>query len=125
MDEICIDVKLIKGLRDDEINHIINRFGEMVETRHGGQYHHAELGQLEHIFEMDGAERRFSWHEDQFAPLLDADIGGALDEVSGNARRYCADSSHAARCNDHTHSAEGAAGNRRSDVGLMVVNHPV
>ena len=89
MDEICIDVKLIKGLRDDEINHVVNRFGEMVETRHGGQYHHAELGQLEHIFEVDGAEWRFSWHEDQFAPFLDADIGGTLDEISGDARRYC------------------------------------
>lgn len=50
---------------------------------------------------MDAVERCLADAEDEGAALLEADIGGTLDEIGGDAVGDTGESSHGAGENDH------------------------
>jgi len=68
--------------------------------------------------EVDAIERRLADAEEEGAALLEADIGGSLDEVGGEAVGDGGEGSHGAGKDDHGVGGVAAAG----DVGADVVS---
>src|SRR5207247_1792675 len=56
--------------------------------------------------------------EEEGAALLEADVGGSLDEVGGEAVGDGGEGSHGAREDDHGVGGVAAAGDVGSDVGV-------
>ena len=59
--------------------------GLRVERGGGRQHHRAGAGDGQHVLEVDHRQRRLAHHQHQLAPLLEHDVGGAADEVVGDA----------------------------------------
>ena len=70
---------------------------------------------------MDAIEGRFADAEDEWAVFLEADVGGALNEIGGKAVCDSGEGAHGAGKDDHGVGGVAAAGYVGSDVGLGVV----
>ncbi len=70
---------------------------------------------------MDAVEGRLAYAEDERAVLLEADIGGAVDEIRGEAVGDGGERSHGAGKNDHGVGGVAAAGDVGADVGVGVL----
>lgn len=75
------NTQLIEDARDDEIDHLRDAVGAMIETGRRRQHDRAHVRELEHVVEVNGRERRFSGHQNQLSPLLERHVGGAFDQI--------------------------------------------
>ena len=70
---------------------------------------------------MDAVEGGLADAEDEWAILFEADVGGALDEVGGEAVGDGGEGAHGAGKDDHSGGWVAAAGDVGADVGLGVL----
>src|SRR5258707_12952018 len=73
---------------------------------------------------MDAVERGFADAEDERAILFEADIGGALDQVRGEAVGDGGEGAHGAGKDDHRAGGVAAAGDVGAYVGFGVLLDP-
>ena len=93
----------------------------VVERGDGREDDRARVGCELHVAEMDAIEGRFADAEDERAAFFEGDVGGALDEVLGEAGGDGGECSHGAGKDDHRVGGVAAAGDVGSDVGVGVV----
>ena len=74
------------------------------------------LGYGGHVAQVDQVQGRLADAQHQAAALLQADIGGAFDQVPGRAVRDSGQRAHRAGEHDHSSGRVGAAGDGGSDV---------
>ena len=74
-----------------------------------------------HVAEVDAVEGGLADAEDEGAVFLEADIGGALDEVGGEAVGDGGERAHGAGKDDHGVGGVAAAGDVGADVGFGVL----
>jgi hypothetical protein len=96
---------------DEVPSHVRDAFGVVVEGRHDGVDGRAGLRCLRHVAEMDQVERGLANAQNERAPLLEADVGGTLDEGTGEAVGNARKRAHRAGQDDHGRGGVGAAGN--------------
>jgi hypothetical protein len=97
-----LHAEVIQYARDDEVDEVSDARRPVVEARRRRKNDRAGLRHAEHVLEMDRAQWRLAWHEHQWPPLLQRDVGGALDERArrpGRDRGQCA---HRARADHHS-----------------------
>ena len=82
----CWHAEVIEHARDDEVHEIVDRRRPVIEARRRRHHDRAGARHAQHVLEMDRAERRLARHEHQRAPLLERDVGRALDERARRAR---------------------------------------
>ena len=103
---------------DELAGHLGGALGEVVEGGDDGEDGGAGVGGELHVAQVDAVERRFADAEDEGAALLEADVGGSLDEVGCEAVGDGGEGSHGAREDDHGVGGVAAAGDVGSDVGV-------
>jgi len=96
---------------------VVDGLWMVVEGRDYGEDGRAGFGCGGHIADVNEVERGLSDAQDERAALLEADVGGPLDEVLGETVGDAAEGSHGAGQNDHAVGGIGAAG----DVGANVL----
>ena len=121
VDEAVFDMELVADAGDDEVDEILNAGYAVVEAGHGGQDHGAGLGRGMHVGQLGDGERRFTRHEDQRAAFLELDLGRSMDEVGRRAVDDGAECPARARADHHPVGEEGAAGDGRHEVFVVVV----
>src|SRR5262245_47446675 len=119
--ERVLDAEMIEDARDDEIDQLFGRIGPAVEARRRGQDQRARVGELQHVLQRDAGIGRLPRNDDELAALLEADLGGALDEVRRRAGRDAADRAGGAWADHHAVVAVGAAGDRRLELADVVI----
>ena len=70
---------------DELAGHLGGVLGKVVERGHDGEDSRARIRRKLHIAQMDTVEGRLADAKDEAALLLEADVGGTLDEVRGQA----------------------------------------
>ena len=73
-----------------------------------------------HVLEVNERVGRFAEREDERSALLQADVGGALEEIAGNAVGDRAERSGAARNDGHPRDRIGPGRDRGADVLVRV-----
>ena len=74
------------------------------------------MRELQHVVEVNRRQRRLARHQHQRAALLQHDVGGALDQVVGQAVRDRGQRAHAARAHGHRIGGIGAGSDRCQPV---------
>ena len=85
----------------DEVDHVVDRLGQVVEGRHRRNHVSAGIPQLQQVLEVDGRERGLARDDDQLAPLLQLHAGGPVDQVRLGPAHDRPDGRHRARADDH------------------------
>src|SRR5580704_1574888 len=80
----------------------------------------ASVGSAVHVANVDFVQRRFTHAQDERTLLFEADVGGALDQVRGDAVGDAGQSAHAAGEHDHGVGGVRAAGHIGSDIGVRL-----
>ena len=93
----------------------------VVEGGDDGEDGGAGVGGELHVAEVDAVERGLADAEDERAVFLEADVGGALDEVGGEAVGDGGERAHGAGQDDHAVGGVAAAGDVGADVGFGVL----
>lgn len=108
---------------DELAGHLGGGLRLIVEGRDNGEDDGAGVGGKLHVAQVDAVERGLADAEQEGAALLEADVGGALDEVGGEAVGDSSESAHGAGQDDHGIGRVAAAGNVRADVSFgMLLN---
>jgi hypothetical protein len=94
--------------------------GTRVERRHRRHHQRAGPGHPQHVLEVDHRQRRLAGQQQQLPPLLESHVGGAVDEVLGDAVGDRRQRLHAAEGDDHPVGQERTAGRRRAEIVLVV-----
>ena len=87
-------------LADDVVDGVLQRLRPRVEAGHGRQHDGAGLRQLEQPAQVDLRQRRLARHDDERPPLLERDVGGAVDERARRAEGDVRRRRHRARADD-------------------------
>lgn len=103
------------------VRHFCDALRLVVERGDDGEDRGSGVGCELHVAQMDAIERCLANTEDERTALLEGDVGGAMDEVGGEAIGDCCESSHGAGKDDHGGSRVAAAGDAGSDVGVGVL----
>jgi hypothetical protein len=106
---------------DELAGHVFGALRVVVEGGDDREDGGAGVGGELHVAEVDAVEWRLADAEDEGAIFLEADVGGALDEVRGEAVGDCGEGSHGAGKDDHGVGGIAAAGDVGADVGLRVL----
>ena len=95
------DVQLVEYARDHEVDDVGDGLRMRVEARRGRKDHRAGMREPRHVVEVDHRQRRLARHQHERTPLLEHDVGGALDQVVGEPVRDRAERAHAAGTHGH------------------------
>jgi len=76
----------------------------------------AGFGDCRHIAKVNEVEGRLAHAKDKWAAFLEADIGGAFDEVGSEALRDSGERAHGAGKNNHRGDRAGAAGDGCANI---------
>jgi hypothetical protein len=106
---------------DEVARHLSGALRVVVEGGHDGEDRRSGIGGKLHVSQMNAVERGFADAKDEAATLLEADVGGALDEVRGHAVGDSGQRSHGAGKDDHAVGGGAATGDGGSNVGLVVL----
>jgi len=106
---------------DEVAGHVGGGLGLVVEGGDGGEDGGSPFGGELHVAEVDAVEGGFADAEDERAALFEGDVGGALDEVGGEAVGDAGEGSHGAGKDDHGGGRVAAAGDVGADVGGLVL----
>ena len=107
-------------LREDSVAELLDRvrdrFRLVVERRHGGHDGGAGVVNAQHVFKMDAVERCFAQAEDERTAFLQADVGGAGEEVVRDTAGDRAERASRARGDHHGVDGGAAGGDASADV---------
>lgn len=106
---------------DELPRHLIRVHRLVIESRNHREDGRSRVRGQSHVADMDFVEGRLAKAEDEGAALLEADVGGALDEVAGEAVRDSGEGAHAAGYDDHAGGGIAAAGDGGSYVVFGVL----
>ncbi len=106
---------------DELAGHLCGGLWAVVEGGDDGEDGGSGVGGELHVAEVDAIEWGFADAEDEGAAFLEADVGGALDEVGGEAVGYAGEGAHGAGKDDHGIGGVAAAGDVGSDVCFGVL----
>ena len=110
---------------EDAVNevagHVFGGLRVVVEGGDGGEDGGSGVGGELHVAEMDAVEGGLANAEDEGAVFFEADVGGAVDQVFGEAVGDVCEGAHGAGKDDHGGGGVAAAGDVGSDVGVGVV----
>ena len=116
------DSEVIADAGDDEVDEVTDAGRFLVEAGHGGHHCCSCPADSHHIFQLDHAQRGFSWDEDQWASFFEVNIGSALDEVGRVAGGDGGECAHGAGADDHAIGEAGAAGDGAGVICSAVLN---
>ena len=63
-------IELVQDAQNSLIDQIVYRFGMIVEGGNRGKYHRAHARKLEHVFEVNIAERSLTDYQNELATLF-------------------------------------------------------
>ena len=106
---------------DELAGHLGGVLGMVVEGGDYGEDGGSGVGGELHVAKVDAVQRGLSDTEEQGTALLEADVGGALDEVRGETVGDGGESPHGAGQDDHGIGEVTAAGDVGCDVGVCVL----
>ena len=106
---------------DEVAGHVLCGLRVVVEGGDCGEDGGASVGGELHVAEMDAVERGFADAEDQGSIFFEADVGGALDQVCGEAIGDGGEGAHGAGKDDHRVGGVAAAGDVGAYVGFGVL----
>ncbi len=110
---------------EDSVDELAGHFGGalrmVVEGGDDGEDGGSGVGGELHVAQVDAVEGSLADAEDEGAALFEADVGGALDEVRGEAVGDGGERAHGAGKDDHGVGGIAAAGDVGADVGVGVV----
>jgi hypothetical protein len=110
---------------EDSVNelagHVLRALRMVVEGRDGGEDGGAGVGGKLHVADVDAVEGCLADAKDEGAIFFEADVGGALDQVGGEAVGDACQGAHGAGEDNHRVGGVAAAGDVRSDVGFGVL----
>ena len=101
---------------DEVAGHVFGGLGVVVEGGDDGEDGGAGVGGELHVAEMDAVEGGLADTEQEGAVFFEADVGGALDEIGGEAVGDGGEGAHGAGQDDHRVGGVAAAGDVGSDV---------
>ena len=107
---------MLKDAGDIVAGDVVDGLGVIVEGGDEGEDGGSGLGGRGHVADVDEVEGGLADAQDEGAALFEADIGGALDEVLGEAMGNAGEGAHGARENDHAVAGVRAAGDGSADV---------
>ena len=102
---------------DEVPGHVLGGLGVVVEGGNGGEDGGAGVGGELHVAQVDAIERGLADAEDEGAVFFETDVGGAVDEVGGEAVGDGGEGAHGAGKDDHRGGGIAAAGDVGPDVG--------
>jgi len=88
----------------------------IVEGGDDGEDRGAGFSDRGHVANVNEVEGSFADAEDEWTALLERDVGGALDEVGGEAMGDAGERAHGAGKNNHREDRAGAAGDGCADI---------
>ena len=77
-----MEVELVEQTQDGLVDDVVDRVRLVVERRHRRADRHTHIREGEHVAQVDRVQRRLSHGQDEPAPLLQHDVGGAADGLS-------------------------------------------
>src|SRR6185437_7344145 len=83
------------------VRHLVERGGKEVVRGDERKDGRSRVGRAIHIADVDLVERSFANAEHELTLFLEADVGGALDQVRSNAIGNAGERTDAARQHDH------------------------
>ena len=110
---------MLENAADKLGGHLVGGLGPIVEGRNHGEDGSSGVGRETHVANVDLVERRLADAEHELALFFEADIGGALDELIGEAIGNFGEGSHAARDDEHGIGGVGTAGDRGANVVVV------
>lgn len=115
------EVEVGEDTVDELARHLRGGLGPVVERGNGGKDGGSGISGEGHVAKVDTIEGRLADAEQEWAALLEADIGGAMDKVGGEAVSDSGEGSHGAGQDDHSIARAAAAGDAGADVGFNVL----
>ena len=109
---------------DEVAGHVLGGLRVVVESGNGGEDGGAGVGGKLHVAEVDAVEGCLADAEDERPLFFEADVGGALDEVGGEAVGDGGEGAHGTGKDDHGGGGVAAAGDVGADVGVGVLLEP-
>ena len=106
---------------DEVAGDVVDGLWVVVEGGDDGEDRCAGFSDRGHVTNVDQIEGRFADAKDERTALLERDVGGAFDEIGGEAVSDAGKRAHRARKNDHRRDRTGAAGDRRADIFMREV----
>lgn len=103
------------------VGHLVKSRRAEIVRGNQGKDGRTGIGSTIHVADMNFIERRFAYAEDQWAPLLETNIGGALDQMRRDAIGDTSQSAHAAWQNNHRARGIRTAGDVGSDIGVRLL----
>ena len=98
--------ELVQDSQDGLIDEVIDGLRVIVKCRHGRKNHDAHARKLQHIFEMNVAQRRFADDEHKFAAFFEHYVGRTVNEGVAVALRDGGERPDTARAYHHALSYE-------------------
>jgi len=114
-----LDAEMVEDAGDDEVDDLLDPGLARVEAGGGGEDHGAGPRDAEHVLDHDLRVRRLARHEDQAPALLQADLGGPLDQVGRCAAGDPPE--RAARAGNDRHAVGLVGSARDRDLEVLVV----
>ena len=106
---------------DEVAGHVLCGLGMVVKGGDCGEDGGAGVGCELHVAEVDAIEGGLADAEDQGSIFFEADVGGALDQVRGEAVGDGGEGAHGAGKDDHRVGGVAAAGDVGAYVGFSVL----
>jgi hypothetical protein len=103
-------IKLTENAADILLGEVVNCFGPVVESGHGGHDDGAGIVGPQHVLKMDAIEGSLADAEDERAAFLEADVSGAGEQIFGEAVSDFGEGSGGTRDDGHAIDRSGAGG---------------
>src|SRR2546428_13558732 len=86
LDELDLQAQVVDDPLHHEVHEVGDLLGLVIEPRRRGEHDRAGLRGEREVAEMYERERRLPRNENQRAPLLERDVGGALEQRAARPR---------------------------------------
>lgn len=106
---------------DELAGHLGGVLRVIVESGDGRKDGCSSFGGELHVAKVNAVEGSLAHAEDERSALLEADVGGALDEICSKAVGDGGEGSHGAGKDDHAGGGIASAGDTGADIGFAVL----
>ena len=76
-----VEVEQVEHAADRVVNHVVERLGLVVESRHRRGDDRAHFGERRHVAQVNGVQRRFARQQNELAAFFQHDVGGSCQQV--------------------------------------------
>ena len=109
-------IEMREDAKDELLDDVVDGFWRIIKSRRGGHDERAGVVKAQHVFDVDAVERRFAKAEDELAALLEANVGGAREQIVADAGSDRAERASGAGDDDHGVHGSAAGGDGCADV---------